>query len=109
MATSQNDLPAPDLRLTAEYRICPRCWLPLAPVRRCMCAPPPNDGADEEAQARLVADYPALQRLADAIGRGRYADDRATIEQRRRDFAQWLVENGRVSEWRERDRIDRDA
>lgn len=112
MAASQDDLPAPDQRLAAEYRLCPRCWRSLAPVRRCTCAPPPAEGADDGAHdgapARLVADYPALQQLADAVERGRYADDRATIEERRRAFAQWLVEHDRVSEWGERDRIDRD-
>jgi hypothetical protein len=56
--------------------------------------------------AALVAQYPALQRLRDAVARDGYADDDETapylsqMERARGRFARWLLGQGRISEWR---------
>lgn len=70
-----------------DYRFCPRCWLPTAPVRRCHCAPEPLPP---------IAVTPALLALADRVQRGGYADDRACREQRWLGWLCWLVAYGRL-------------
>lgn len=62
------------------YRFCSRCWMPLAPVRRCLC--PPEPYPEDATPARVIAEHPQLRQMAAAVASGRYADDTATRETR---------------------------
>lgn len=99
----RDTLPAdlPNLRaapttLASAYHFCTRCWMPLAPVRRCRCASEPyREGATP---ARVAGEHPRLKQLAAAVAAGRYADDTATREERWLAWLLWLVERGKLGE-----------
>lgn len=97
-------LPAdlPNLRASAQhlantYSFCTRCWMPLAPVRRCRCAPEPY--REDATPARVVGEHPQLRVLAAAVAAGRYADDTATREDRWLAWLALLAERGQLDEW----------
>jgi hypothetical protein len=75
-----------------------------------------DDGELRDAlDAALVAQYPGLQRLRDAVAADGYADDDETaplLSRAERDylrFMRWLLRRGRLSEWRSERNDKRDA
>lgn len=78
--------------LQQQYRFCSRCWLSLAPVRRCRCAPVLPDGLTPPERERLTS-------LAATVDAGTYtASDRAPAGYYHLAFLKWLYERGRVGE-----------
>jgi len=86
------------------YHFCSRCWMPLTPVRRCLCPPAPYP--DDATPARVLVEHPQLRQMAAtvangryaAVANGRYADDTATREERHLGFLRWLYDHHRVGE-----------
>ena len=78
------------------YRFCTRCWMPLAPVRRCLCAHEPYP--EDATPARVIAEHPQLRQMAAAVASGRYADDTATREARYLEFLKWLYDHRCIGE-----------
>ena len=90
--------PAPTT-LASTYHFCPRCFTPLAPVRRCRCAPSPEPYPPDATPARVVSEYPQLKQLAAAVAAGRYGDDTATREARWLTWLALLADRGQLDDW----------
>ena len=86
-----------DRSLAPTYHFCTRCWMPLAPVCRCRCAPEPYP--EDATPARVVGEHPQLRTLAAAVAAGRYADDTATREDRWLAWLALLADRGQLDDW----------